>query len=176
MSGLISESYQKLNRDLHEDPKFGTSAGTPHATSISDIVNRAGCRTLLDYGCGKGTLKLALQPLCPNLDIREYDPARPGKTQLPEPADIVACFDVMEHVEPDFLDGVLDHIKTLTKRFAFFIIALVEADKILPDGRNAHLIIQPTEWWLDQIARRFDVLDARPIRGDYELMVFVKAK
>jgi hypothetical protein len=29
--------------------------------------------------------------------------------------------------------------------------------KTLPDGRNAHLIQEPVEWWLPKIMQRFDL-------------------
>ena len=40
-------------------------------------------------------------------EIKEYDPAIPGKDSLPEPADIVVCSDVLEHIEPNYLLNVL---------------------------------------------------------------------
>ena len=174
---LISDDYRKLNSDLHgSDPNFGTSAGAVHAVSVADAVNQTKCKTLLDYGCGKGTLKPALQPLCPALDIREYDPARPDRSAPPEPADFVVCFDVMERIEPELLENVLTHLRSVTKRFAFLVISLKEADKVLTDGRNAHLIIKPREWWLETLSRHFDVLQERPIAKGGEMMAFVRPK
>src|SRR5690242_17345849 len=98
MSKFISDEYQKLNYQLHRhEPLYGgNSAG--RAVGVAKFVEIAQAKTLLDYGCGKGTLKPALQALCPTLDIREYDPAMPGKTALPQPADAVVCMDVLEHI------------------------------------------------------------------------------
>lgn len=157
MVRLISDTYQKLNYELHKtDPRYGAKAAK-HAADIADIIRRTGARSLLDYGCGKGTLKPALQALCPSLDIREYDPCVPGKTAKPRPADIVVCLDVMEHIEPDRLDDVLAHIRSVTGFYAFMTVAVSPARKTLPDGRNAHLIVQPREWWTEQLARHFAV-------------------
>jgi hypothetical protein len=176
MPQLISDAYQKLNYDLHKsDETYGTSADANIATGIRNVAKQHACRTLLDYGCGKGTLKIALQPLFPELDIREYDPARPGKTQLPEPADFVACLDVMEHIEPENLDAVLDHIRSLTKRIALFLIAIAPAKKSLADGRNAHLTVQPQAWWVERLSARFKVLETRPIADGQEFLALLQA-
>jgi hypothetical protein len=177
MPKLISEAYQKLNKKLHQrEAAFGTSAGAAHAAMIAKAVSATGSRSVLDYGCGKGTLKKELLRITPNLDVREYDPARPGKTALPEPADIVACFDVLEHIEPELIDNVLDHIQSLTLRCAYFLVNCKPASKTLADGRNAHLIVKPPEWWVEKLKVRFDVGDLKPVYGDTEFIAFVRAK
>ena len=70
---------------------------------------------------------------------------------------MVACIDVLEHIEPAYLTGVLDDLKRLTEGVAFLSIHTGPAVKVLSDGRNAHLIQQPMEWWLPQIWERFDL-------------------
>jgi 2-polyprenyl-3-methyl-5-hydroxy-6-metoxy-1,4-benzoquinol methylase len=177
MPKLISDAYQKLNSELHKsDQSYGTSAGKIHAKSIADAIRQTDCKSLLDYGCGKGTLKAALQPMCPLLEIREYDPAIPGKDGPPQPAEFVACFDVMEHIEPDSLDAVIAHIASLTKRFAFLVISLQEAEKTLADGRNAHLIVRPREWWLDKLSLHLSIRQESVIANGHEMMVFAVPK
>jgi hypothetical protein len=110
--------------------------------------------TILDYGCGLSDLGAVIRQAYPTrTDIRVYgyDPGIPSKEALPEPADIVVCTDVLEHIEPDKLDAVLSHLYSVTKRIAFVVIAMRPADKRLPDGRNAHLIIDNTKWWYDKL-------------------------
>jgi len=102
---------------------------------------------VLDYGCGKRTLQDAL-----GVAIHNFDPCIPALAKPPVPADIVACIEVLEHVEPGYLDGVLTDLRRLTKLALFATVATVESTKLLDDGRNAHLIVQPQEWWLEQIA------------------------
>lgn len=98
---------------------------------------------ILDYGCGKSTLQQQLP-----FKIQQYDPAVPKYSTLPDPADIVVCTDVLEHIEPDNLGNVLLHIHSLAKKAAFLVIATRPAKKILEDGRNAHLIVKDMVWWL----------------------------
>jgi hypothetical protein len=156
----ISDEYREANQQLHQtNPKYGTS-GAKFARKISGFVNETGCESVLDYGCGKGLLAAAL----PELKIFEYDPAIPGKDSEPQPADFVACTDVLEHIEPPHLDAVLEHIRSLTRKYAFLNIATRPAVKTLPDGRNAHLIIQPEAWWKERIARFFTIVEWAPDR------------
>lgn len=100
----------------------------------------------MDYGCGKRTLEEAL-----GFPIANYDPAVEGLDATNEPHDIVACTDVLEHIEPDLLVGVLADIRRCTKKAAFLLIATRPAKKYLEDGRNAHLIQRDAKWWLGRL-------------------------
>lgn len=177
MSKLISEEYRKLNHDLHNaEPRFG-SQGHRHVNVLRQVITAASATSLLDYGCGKGTLKPALQPLFPALDIREYDPAIPDKSDEPMAADIVACLDVMEHIEPEHIDEVLAHLQSLTLRVLLAVIATRPAEKILADGRNAHLIVQPAEWWTSKLSAMFSIANMKHF-DEYggELVVILQPK
>ena len=175
MARLISDASQKLNDDLHKsDPTYGTKAAK-HAPAVANFVVTTQAASLLDYGCGKGMLKPALQELCPSLDIREYDPAIAGKSVRPDPADVVVCLDVMEHIEPETLQDVLSDIRSVTKRYAIFTVAVKEAKKVLADGRNAHLIVQPKTWWAEQFAPHFNTVDLNDF-GDHWFFAVLSPK
>ena len=145
---------------------FG-GAAYRNAPEIARIITPLAPKTLLDYGCGKGTLKPALAPLMPGLEIFEYDPAIPGKGGKPKPADVVTCLDVMEHIEPEFVDAVIANIRALTKRLLVASVTTRPAKKILADGRNAHLIVQPKEWWLGQFGKHFKVAETSDQEGAF---------
>lgn len=149
---LISGEYRKQNTALHKKSSYGASGGR-WAKIVKTLAEHYKTCDILDYGAGKGMLKKRLR----GVSVREYDPAIKGKDALPESADIVVCTDVLEHVEPDCISDVLDHIQSLTRVISFFVIATREAGKTLPDGRNAHLIIQPSEWWRLKLTKRFKV-------------------
>lgn len=70
---------------------------------------------------------------------------------MPKPCDLVVCTYVLEHVEPEKVPTVLDHIYRLTGKVAYFCISKREAREILPDGRNAHLSIHDSAWWFDSL-------------------------
>lgn len=160
---LISPTYRKLNEQLHADPKGFGGDGKKHAERVLEYVKRIGAKSICDYGCGEGTLKPALERLGWRGFVAEYDPAMPGKTALPKPAHLLVCTDVLEHIEPDRLDTVMRHQFLVAERGAFMTIATRPANKVLPDGRNAHLIQEKPDWWIEvlrstgwEIADRFD--------------------
>ena len=175
MARLISDAYKKLNEELHKsNPLYGTKAAK-HEPAVANFVTTTRAASLLDYGCGKGMLKPALQALCPSLDIREYDPAIAGKSARPDPAEVVVCLDVMEHIEPEALQEVLSDIRSVTKRYAIFTVAVKEAKKVLADGRNAHLIVQLKILWAEQFAPHFDTIDLNDF-GDHWFFAVLSPK
>ena len=159
---LISEAYCEMNRQLHDlNPEYGGYGGDDNAAqdkSIIEIAKSNRMKSILDYGCGKGRFKAAAARLAPDIEVMEYDPAVPGKDALPTPADLVICTDVLEHVEPHLLDGVLEHIRSLTIMGAILLPNLLPAKKILPDGRNAHLIQESPAWWHGKVSKYFNVI------------------
>jgi hypothetical protein len=146
----ISRDYIFQNKMLHSmDPSYGCSAAN-YITMVRDLYNNSGFKTLLDYGCGKGTLSRGL-----DFPIWEYDPAIEGKDQVARPADLVVCIDVLEHIEFDYLDYVLKDLKRCTNKLCFATICSVPSSKVLSDGRNAHLIQQDIDWWRDVLSKFF---------------------
>ncbi len=149
---LITEDYRAQNAQLHKSPKFGVG-GAKWASRVSSIAQKNNCETILDYGCGKGMLGKALF----YREIREYDPAVEGKN-IVEPADLVVCTDVLEHIEPELLDSVLQHLHSLTHKVLFFYISTKLAlNHVLPDGRNPHLSFHDAEWWKEKLSRLFNL-------------------
>lgn len=152
MSELISPEYLEQQRQLHgERDDYGVSAAT-HAQLVMQIAMATNSRSILDYGCGKAVLQEAL----PQFQITCYDPAIDAFSVYPtSPHDLVYCGDVLEHIEPDRIDNVLDELERLSVRACIVSVSTREAKKILPDGRNAHLIVMPYNWWIDKLAKRF---------------------
>ena len=68
--------------------------------------------------------------------IQCYDPGVPEYADKPSPAEFVFCCDVLEHIEPEYLDDVLDHLEELTEKILFATVHTGPAGKILSDGRN----------------------------------------
>jgi hypothetical protein len=62
----------------------------------------------------------------------------------------------LEHVEPEMIDSTLKIINTLFTKSAFLLIASYPAKKSLPDGRNAHLIIESFDWWKTKLETFID--------------------
>lgn len=107
-------------------------------------------------------------------DFREYDPAIEGIDALPLPAELLICTDTLEHVEPDRIDAVLTHIRSLTLIAAYLVISTQPAHKTLRDGRNAHLIVESPEWWWKKVESVGFRLISRFVRSNDEGVAEVK--
>ncbi len=143
---MISAAYRDLNRDMHQQyPEYGVS-GHRYADIVRELMTKVGVRDILDYGCGKRTLEMAL-----GFPIDNYDPCIPGLDEPPRPHAIVACTDVLEHVEPEHLEATLADLRRVTLNACFVTIDQHPAQKTLADGRNAHLIVQDARWWLPKL-------------------------
>lgn len=148
----ISKEYLEMNKQLHNsNPNYGVGGGK-RADVVLKLSDSMDTKNILDYGCGKGLLAKKLP-----FPIWEYDPAIPGKSTSPRPADLVVCTDVLEHIEPELLDNVLQDIARCTLKTAYLIIATRPAQKTLADGRNAHLIQKGSDWWKQRLSKYLDV-------------------
>lgn len=155
---LISEEYRRMQQQLHENPDYGV-VSMEYAPLVAEVIEATQATELLDYGAGKGRLGIALRAhLKRPLTIHHYDPAVPEWSAPPVPCQVVACIDVLEHIEPHLLDNVLDDLKRVTAGVGIFTVYSGAAVKVLPDGRNAHLIQQPAKWWLPKILERFELV------------------
>ena len=154
---LITEEYRGMQQQLHQNPNYGIES-VDYAPLVAQVLDVAGAQELLDYGAGKGRLGLTLkQQMKRPLAIRHYDPAIPEWSARAEPCGFVACIDVLEHIEPVLLDNVLDDLQRVTAGVGVFTVHTGAALKVLPDGRNAHLIQQPSAWWLPKLLTRFEL-------------------
>ncbi len=153
---LISPEYRTQQEKLHAGGQYGVVAGM-YAPMVSEMVNRMGITRLLDYGCGSQCHLLRNLKVNHKLTYQAYDPAVEQFSKPPVPAEVVACIDVLEHIEPELLENVLDDLKRLAEQFVFLTIDTEPALKVLEDGRNAHLIQEPLRWWLPKLWSRWEL-------------------
>jgi len=164
----ISAGYIKQNKILHEtNAEYGVSV-LKHLKVINEMYLKTGSSSLLDYGCGKGLLAKNVP-----FPIWEYDPAIEGKDKPPRAADFVVCVDVLEHIEPEYLDTTLKDIARCLLKVGYFIINTQPAVKLLPDGRNTHLIQKGKYWWENEISKYFVIPKKGLMERDKELHIVV---
>lgn len=155
LSKVISEEYRLLLENETKRPWGGAVIG-----SVPKIYNYAieyDCKSILDYGSGKSDFYKTLNQDFPNhgLTINQYEPARPEFAVDPPVSDMTVCVDVLEHIEPEKLDAVLDHIYQKTNKILYFKVCLLPAFGTLSDGRNLHLIIEDKDFWLDKLSKYY---------------------
>jgi hypothetical protein len=148
---LISEGYLEQQKILHKNQNYGV-ASKQVAHLVDDLIVKFNVKSLCDYGAGKQLLRKSITQTVEN--YYPYDPAFAEYGEARE-ADLVCCIDVLEHIEPDLLDNVLNDLQRITTNKAFFTIHTGPAAKVLPDGRNAHLIQKPILWWQMKIKEKF---------------------
>jgi hypothetical protein len=144
---LITEEYREANATLHAAGNFGTTAPR-FERSIRHMAETYRPATVIDYGSGTHRW---VEKMLPDLAVQSYDPAVAELAGPALPADMLVSCDVLEHIEPECLTSVLFDMQRVTTKCAFVTIATRPAKKVLPDGRNAHLIVQPAEWWLSRL-------------------------
>lgn len=174
---LITPEYRRAQEQMHQMYEYGT-ASIYYAPVVAKVINQYGVEKLLDYGAGRGNLLKTLRAknlLESPLKVQHYDPAVPAWADDPEPTEMVACLDVLEHIEPALIDNVLDDLKRLTKSIGLFSVATTLAEKTLPDGRNAHLIVEPPSWWLPKFLERFDLHVFQKTNDGFFVLVMANA-
>ena len=163
---LITPEYQTLQSQFHlERPDYGIS-GSKHVEPILNFSKKLNTRDILDYGCGKATLQKGIP-----FPIQNYDPCTEEYNRRPQPAAIVVCTDVLEHIEIACLKDVLDDLANLTKHILFVNVACRPAKKFLPDGRNAHLIQETPNWWLTWLLPRFTLHSFQASNGEFTALL-----
>lgn len=149
---LINSEYQAQIRAMHDRGKFDN--GAKQFRLIEPFLQQYQPATVLDFGCGKGALISEIKNHNPDMLCWGYDPGNPLYAVMPSRQfQAVISTDAIEHIEPEHLADNLGLIGARMERCGFFRIACHPAKKLLPDGRNCHLIVQEPDWWRQQIGR-----------------------
>jgi len=171
-SDLISEY-----KDMHKSAEgmFNGRSLVKYIDIIKDYLEKNECKTLIDYGCGKGLLytddyelvtekkkfyKSINKPLPEYWNLTKhalYDPGHEEHSKLPIGLyDAAICTDVLEHVPTSDLTWVLQEICSYAQKMVFLNIACMPALKLLKDGSNAHVSLHSPYDWLQLIAKIID--------------------
>lgn len=128
--------------------------------------------TVVDYGCGTGRGALVVAMFtrakvvmvdfasnCLDDDVRgaiQHNPDRLSFIQhdLNKPLEIMSeygfCTDVMEHLPPEEVDGVLKNILAQSKHC---FLQISTTDDVMGSliGERLHLTVRPYSWWLEKL-------------------------
>jgi len=154
---LKGSSKRDNKKKLPEDTYNGRATFF-FADFIQTVINKNNCKTMLDYGSGKGDFyfnerKFSNKIYPPLKDFWNIQPTLydPGIDKLCKPVnqkfDIIISIDVLEHIPLQDLNWVINEILSFSRNIVFINVACYPADIILEDGRNAHISLFPPMWW-----------------------------
>ena len=153
---IINPDYQAQLSDMHSKGQF--VRGGKLLKSVNPFFKQYQPTSVLDYGCGHGGLMTTIKEVYPDMHVEGYDPGNPVYNRMPKRSfDAVISGDVFEHIEPKHLNATLQLIDSKIQRCGWFRIACYPAKKHLPDGRNAHLIIESPDWWRNKILSNMQI-------------------
>jgi len=147
---IIDPKYQQQLAAMHNQGRF--VRGSKTFKSVQPFLEQYQPSSVLDFGCGHGALMASIQQAYPDMHVDGYDPGNGQHNQIPARLfDAVVSADVFEHIEPKHLSDTLKLISSRMIIGGWFRIACYPAKKHLPDGRNAHLIVESPDWWREQL-------------------------
>lgn len=153
---IINQDYKDQLAVMHSQGRF--VRGSKILSTINPFLKQYQPTSILDFGCGHGALMNGICEAYPNIRVDGYDPGSASHNEMPvQSFDCVISADVFEHIEPEHLDQTLAEIGQKMQRVGWFRIACYPAKKELPDGRNAHLIVEQPEWWRDRLLKNMPI-------------------
>ena len=166
---IIDPEYQAQLTEMHSRGQF--VRGSKMLKAMRPFIDQYQPTSILDFGCGHGALMASIAQAYPNIATDGYDPGNPNHNHMPKKSfDAVVSADVFEHIEPEHLAETLRLISDRIIVAGWFRIACYPAKKSLPDGRNAHLIVESPDWWRKQLLDNMNVVIVKE-----EIAVFDKS-
>ena len=158
---MITKEYRKELLDIHANTDWGVTGGVYCGDSVIEFIKAFPVKTILDYGCGEGSLKKWVEDAgITDLEWTQYDPGMPEFQKRPEGTfDLVVTTDVLEHVEDDMLDAVIDDLYSFTGKYIYNAIACYLARATFADGpykgQDLHLSLKAPDEWMLRLARPY---------------------
>ena len=106
---LITQSYIDQLKQMHNQPEKKLGFGTNPPGKLVEILKNSQSLSVLDFGCGTGEILSQVQKLFPKKQIMGYDPGVEDFSHYPSGVDFIYSVDALEHVEPEFIDEVLQN-------------------------------------------------------------------
>lgn len=140
----------------HESSKtYSGSLARPHAPALRQIVTKLGCRSVLDYGAGKGRQWEWVDPATGmtleqewGFQVDKYDPAWPPFATEPTGSyDLVICTHTLGAIPAQDLDWVLDRIYGLANLGVYFAEQIAAVKKLVHEETANRSIVD----WIDLI-------------------------
>jgi hypothetical protein len=155
--GLISQRHRQLYRDYYAARSIARQPSR-WLPRVEAMAKQVGAHTILDYGCGAGRGISTFS----KYSVADYDPGVPGCTAEPSPADLVVSIHALEHVEPEYVDAVIEHMAALARKALFIVVSCEPSTKLLPNGSAWHSFVRSAGWWREKLS----AFDPQPVIMD----------
>jgi hypothetical protein len=167
---LITPEYKQTLLGIHAKFQWGGTAGKYAGDSIISLLRaNPEIQTILDYGCGEGSLKKWVEDKgITDKDWTLYDPGVAEFQQVPERKfDLVITTDVLEHVEETMLDSVISHLRSMTGKFLYNEIACYFCNAKFQSGpytgQDLHINLKAPDMWAQRLAHpSLDIVASYP--------------
>lgn len=125
------------SKRIHQGKSFTGKFLRPHAPFVKEIIDRLGCKSVLDYGCGKGEQYTWVIPGIGktleqwwDVPVTKYDPAYPPFAKEPEGKfDLVICTQVLRTIPIVDRHWVIDRIHSFATKAIYISERLGSARK-----------------------------------------------
>ena len=169
---MKSEKYYELidqYRKIHSKVRYGQVSSNRQDDVVKHVDFEV--NSILDYGCGRSKLADNVAKLLVVEEVHKYDPAIPEHSDdLPAKVDLLLCTDVLEHIPENDIPEFLKDLKKISKN-CFFTACLRKANKILPNGDNAHITVKSAYWWTVAVRKVFPQSEATHVCDEW---VYIK--
>lgn len=152
------DQYKILYHDLKVRPK----SGLLYIENVSELIRVHGIKSVWDYGCGINYIMVrGIKKMFPEISVSGYDPVFKENTKFThnyitdEPVDMIVSTDCLEHLWENELETCFGYWKKKNPKYIFVSTFNKIAIKNLPNGTNAHKIVQPVDWWKNTLLKNF---------------------
>ena len=162
---MFSEEYKNLLTMHYEKNPWANGNNNNNVKQLlaSRIIDQYNPKSIFDFGCGQNIFLECVNKLKSNIETYGYDLGIPKYSEFGHKQyELLTSFDVLEHVETEYVDETLKQIDSRFTKYAHLEIATTPAKKSFGDfdyldmcpsfkNKNMHLTIKPSDWWLKKI-------------------------
>ena len=166
MLGYSQDNGECMVATIQQQLAYEQSSATrlPSSLCLLSAFGKLGIpKSMIDLGCGPGHLvqiadSLGVWAEGYDISLPKEEVHMPGRSTLyqaditdmdiPDPAELVLCWEVMEHLEPYFAEPVCDVLSNITEGTLLFSAA------VPGQGGAGHVNERPHKYWIDLLAKR----------------------
>lgn len=167
---LSAEYYVALDESKRHHASSKTFSGKflrPHAPFIKEIIDRFGCTSILDYGCGKGVqytwrnadptgsipVGMTIEEFW-GVDVTKFDPAYPPFAAEPTGAfDLVICTHTLGSIPTADLPVIVDRLFGLAGKALYIAEKIGAVKKDVLSRPDRHPIGWGRNQWIAALTR-----------------------